>query len=201
MNTASPTRRPLALLGLLVASGLLAGCGAGAAADTGAEGSASASPSLQATAATLEPGDAVLAPTGKVLLTVRGGTTTNVGGALKLDRELLEAMGTVTYSVDDSQATGARAEFTGPLLQTVLDVAGASGDTLHTVALNDYVVDIPSSDARDLPVMVATQQDGEPMTVETYGPLRLIYPTEGYDLDDATYMPRWIWQLDKIVVR
>ncbi len=179
---------------------LLAGCRAEAAPSDAADASASP-PELTATAATLRPGDQVPAPRGKVVLTIEGGDVTNVGDSLQLDMAQLESMGTVSYEVDDSEATGARAEFSGPLLRTVLDVAGASGTTLHTVALNDYVVDIPASDAADLPVMVATRQDGEPMSVADYGPLRLIYPTDDYDLDDATYLPRWIWQLEKVVVR
>lgn len=191
---------PLALL-LATTALVLSACGT---TDGDAEAGAAATPEtrpLVAAPAALAPGDEVPAPEGKVLLTIEGGRVHNVGQTLQLDRALLESLGTVSYEVDDSQATGGRAEFSGPLLRTVLAVAGASGDTLHTVALNDYTVDIPSSDAADLPVMVATRQDGKPMSVARYGPLRLVYPTEGYDLDAATYMPRWIWQLEKVVVR
>ena len=38
------------------------------------------------------------------------------------------------------------------------------------------------------------------MTVAHYGPLRVIYPTTGYDLDPTVYDPRRIWQLSAIDV-
>ncbi|TIC84049.1 molybdopterin-dependent oxidoreductase [Nocardioides sp. GY 10127] len=154
------------------------------------------------TGATLHPGDEVPAPTGKVLLTVTGGTVTNVGDELQLDRDLLDALGTVSYEVDDDQATGEVATFSGPLVSDVLAVAGVPDDaeTMHTVALNDYSVDVPVSDAEELPLILATLMDGEPMTVARYGPTRFVYPTEGFDLDTATYNPRWIWQLASIDV-
>jgi hypothetical protein len=151
-----------------------------------------------ATPATLHPGDEIPAPTGRVVLVIRGGSATNAAGELRLDRELLEAMGTVDLSVDDRFATGENATFRGPLLRTVLDVAGA-GDatTLHTIALNDYIADLPVSDASNLPLIVATRMNGKPMSVANYGPTRFIYPTDA-GLDAATYEPRWVWQLATI---
>lgn len=148
---------------------------------------------------TLRPGDPVPAPTGKVVLTVSGKVT---GGAdVPLDLATIERMGLVEYSADDKQAEGHVVTFRGVLLRTLLDVVGAHGaTTLHTLAVNDYGVDIPASDARDYPAMVATSVDGQRMTVERYGPTRVVYPTEGFDLDPVTYDPRWIWQLKSIEV-
>jgi hypothetical protein len=36
--------------------------------------------------------------------------------------------------------------------------------------------------------------------VERYGPTRVVYPTDGVDLDPTVYDPRWIWQLKTIEV-
>ncbi len=151
--------------------------------------------------ATIKPGDPVPAPKGKVVLTMTGVSNPNVGKSLRFDLPTLEKLGTVRYSVFDRQAEGRDVEFSGPLLRTLLDVAGANGATLHTVALNDYSVDIPRTDATDLPVLLATRADGRRMSVAHYGPTRFIYPTKGYHLDKTKYDPRWIWQLAKIDVR
>ncbi len=153
--------------------------------------------------ATLEAGDEVPAPEGRTLLTLTGVPVTNVGDSLALDRETLESIGMVEYTVDDRQAEGRDVVFTGPLVRDLLAVAGIEeGDatTLHTVALNDYSVDVPIEDAYELPVMLAVLADGEPMSVARYGPTRFVYPTEGFDLDPTVYDPRWIWQLATIDV-
>jgi hypothetical protein len=163
--------------------------------------STSTSPSTDSRSAALEPGDDVPPPSGKVVLVVTGGTTTNVGDELQLDLAQLDSLASVEYDVDDHLATGERARFSGPLVQTVLELAGAEeGAVMHTAALNDYLVDVPVSDALDLPLMLATRMDGKRMSVANYGPTRFIYPTEGYGLDPVTYDPRWIWQLRSIEV-
>lgn len=186
----------VAVLGVSV----LAGCGT----ET-ADGEARVeSPALTRTGereAALQPGDKVPAPMGKVVLVLRGGTTTNVGDELRLDLDQLDALESVEYAVDDTLATGRRVTFSGPLVRTVLDLAGADDATvMHVEALNDYVVDVPVSDADDLPLLLATRMDGKRMSVARYGPTRFVYPTEGYGLDPAVYEPRWIWQLRSIEV-
>lgn len=149
-----------------------------------------------------DPADGVPAPEGKVLLTITGGETTNVGDSLQLDRAMLEQLGTVSLTVMDEQAMGGEHEFTGPLMADVLELAGA-GDatTMHATAVNDYVIDVPVSDATDLPLVLATEMDGEPMSVADYGPLRFVYPDEQLDLDPAVYDARWIWQLVELDLR
>ncbi|QIM20900.1 molybdopterin-dependent oxidoreductase [Phycicoccus sp. HDW14] len=201
----TPRRRTATALAATAAATLLAltGCASGSAhAGTGAAvRTASASPTgyTVVAPATLRPGDPVPAPTGTVVLTVSGRVT---GGAdVPLDLATIERMGLVEYSVDDKQAEGHRVTFRGVLLRDLLAVVGAGGaKTLHTLAINDYGVDIPASDARDYPTMLATSVDGQRMSVERYGPTRIVYPTSTYDLDPVTYDPRWIWQLKSIEV-
>lgn len=152
---------------------------------------------------TLAPGDNIPAPSGDVILTIGGNIdNTNVGDTLQFDMELLESLGLIEYSVDDYQAEGRVASFTGVLASAVLDLAGASDDAtnLRTVALNEYEVQIPMVDVADYPVMIATSVDGNRMAVDSYGPTRIIYPTSSFELDDAVYGPRWIWQLALVEV-
>lgn len=150
----------------------------------------------------VDPRRGVPAPEGRVLLTITGGEVTNVGDSLQLDRAMLEQLGTASLTVTDEQATGGEHEFSGPLMADVLAMAGA-GDatTMHATAVNDYVIDVPVSDATDLPLLLATEMDGKPMSVADYGPLRFVYPDEQLDLDPAVYDARWIWQLVELDLR
>lgn len=197
-----PAVRSVLVVGAVVlAVSVLAGCGTSGDAEAQVESPALTRTGERTTDDTLVPRDVVPAPSGKVVLVVRGGTTTNVGDELRLDLAQLEALDTVEYSVDDYLASGERATFSGPLVRTVLELAGAEDATvMHTAALNDYLVDVPVSDATDLPLMLATRMDGRRMNVANYGPTRFVYPTEGYGLDPVTYDPRWIWQLRSIEV-
>lgn len=152
------------------------------------------------TPATIRPGDAVPRPSGHTVLTLRGVPTTNVGRTLQFDLATLDRLGTVEYTVFDRQAEGHDVSFSGPLVRTLLAVAGVTSGTLHCLALNDYAVDVPVSDATRYPLLLATRADGQRMSVAHYGPTRLIYPTRGNHLDKAVYDPRWIWQLSEIQV-
>jgi hypothetical protein len=189
-------RATLAAVGLSLALGL-SGCGHDPAATT-----APAHPWHVVSAGSITPGDAVPAPTGTVVLTLTGTKVTNVDDELRLDLDLLDSLGVVEYSVFDHQAEGRDVSFSGPLLRDLLDVAGvAHTATLHCLALNDYDVDVPASDAWDYPVLLATRADDARMDVEHYGPTRLVYPTRGFELDETVFDPRWVWQLKTIEVR
>ncbi|QKE84804.1 molybdopterin-dependent oxidoreductase [Arthrobacter sp. NEB 688] len=206
--TTTPSRALVAAATLAALAVLpLAGCASPAAA--GSRPATSTTTTTAAAAPTgytvisqpsLRPGDPVPAPTEKVVLTFSGKTTR--GGSVRLDLPTIERLGLVEYSVDDKQAEGHRVTFRGVLLRSLLDYVGVEeGATLHTLALNDYAVDVPASDASAYPVMLATSVDGRRMTVEHYGPTRIVYPTDSFDLDPVTYDPRWTWQLKEIVVK
>lgn len=91
--------------------------------------------------------------------------------------------------------------FSGPLLRDVLAAAGAQGQTLRAVALNDYRVDIPADDAHRYDVVVARLLDGQPMAVRDKGPLFIMYPFDRRpDLRNAVYYSRCVWQLKALDV-
>ena len=158
---------------------------------------------LEVGPSTLGVGDDVPVPVGDVVLTISGEISNpNVDDTLQFDMEALESLGLIEYSVDDYQAEGRVASFRGVPVRSVLEIAGASTDVevLNTIALNDYEVEIPVADVTDYPVMIATSVDGERMPVDAYGPTRIIYPSSSFELDEAVYGPRWIWQLTRIEV-
>lgn len=199
------TRRTVAVLlaTLLAATLVVAGCSSSTSEDS-TEPTAAERPYRVLTEPTIQPGDLVPPPTGKVVLSLRNVPTTNVGRTLQFDLATLDRLGTVSYTVFDRQAEGRDVRFSGPLLRTVLKVAGVDltkEQTLRCLALNDYAVDVPTGDAVKFPVLLATRADGKRMSVAHYGPTRFIYPTHGFNLDKTVYDPRWIWQLDQIVVR
>jgi hypothetical protein len=204
-TTMRTTRSRLAgmLLAVAVLAGVTGACSTGQPAATSSDASsATGSPEGYTVVSepSLRPGDPLPAPTEEVVLTVTGDLAQ--GSEAAFDIPTLERLGLVEYSVDDKQAEGRRVMARGVLLGSLLAYVGAEqATTLHTTALNDYAVDIPVSDSRDLPVMVATSVDGSRLTVEHYGPTRVVYPTDGVALDPVTYDPRWIWQLKTIEVR
>jgi hypothetical protein len=144
---------------------------------------------------------AVPASPGAAVLTVRDSGSSSAG-TVSLTMAQLDALPQVECTVDDRIAEGRQARFQGVLLSTLLSHLGAEkATTLSAAALNDYSVDLPMSDITDLPVLLATRLDGKPMSVANYGPLRVIYPTSGYNLDPTVYDPRRIWQLSSIDIR
>ncbi|MCU4655216.1 molybdopterin-dependent oxidoreductase [Roseibacterium sp. SDUM158016] len=145
--------------------------------------------------------DMLPAATGEVLLTVRGAiASTNDGDAAVFDREMLEALGAESFETTTIWTEGVQS-FTGVPLNTVLDALGAEGETLRAIALNDYAVEIPVSDAEEGGPIVAYLQNGAPMSVREKGPLWVVYP---YDANTAyqteQIYSRSIWQLVSIEV-
>lgn len=140
------------------------------------------------------------APEGDVLLTLSGTLTHETAdGVVTLDREMLENMETVAFTTStiwmEEEVT-----FTGVSLRDVLDYAGARGEEISAVALNDYKIEIPVSEIEENSPIIAYLMNGEPMSRRNKGPLWIVYD---YD-SDAKYRSevvysRSIWQLDRIV--
>lgn len=97
---------------------------------------------------------------------------------------------------------GQAQRFTGPLLRDVLSAAGARGQRLTAVGLNDYRADIPLEDLQRWPVIVALQVDGAPVAVRDKGPLMVMYPfDDDRSLRRARYFARAVWQLRALELR
>lgn len=115
-----------------------------------------------------------------------------------LDRAALEAMPATTIDTSTIWTEGVRT-FTGVLLADLVAAQGITGSTLRAVALNDYAVEIPLSDAEPGGPIIAYRLDGAEMSVREKGPFWVIYP---YDADPKfrteTIYSRSIWQLTRI---
>ncbi|HYO89447.1 MAG TPA: molybdopterin-dependent oxidoreductase [Candidatus Limnocylindrales bacterium] len=187
------------LMSLLVWGGLalsMAGCAAALSTPRGVVW-------VTITEATIRVGDPLPVPEGPVVLTITGRVTAaGAGRALRLDMATLEALGRVSMRVDDQVAEGREVVFEGVLLSTLLAVAGTAEEatTLVVVSLNDTRVEIPLSDVRELPVLLATRVDGQPIPIDRYGPLRIVYPFGQVDLQQVIYEVRSIGHLARIEV-
>jgi hypothetical protein len=147
------------------------------------------------------PALALDAPAGPVVLTISGQVRhANGGTAAHFDMAMLAAMAQQSFSTRTPWYSQSK-RFTGPLLRDVLRAAGASGNTLRLVALNDYRVDMPFDDAQRHDVLLARLLDDQPMTVRDKGPLFVIYPFDSRpELRSAVYYSRSAWQLRTIEV-
>ena len=141
-------------------------------------------------------------PKGPVVLTVSGkvGETTKAGVA-ELDLAALKALPQHTF-VTDTPWDKRPVKFSGPRLRDVLALVKASGTELKAVAVNDYAVTVPASDAREFDVVVALLINDRDIPPRTKGPLFLIYPFGAHPrLNAKIYQDRSIWQLKSLVVQ
>lgn len=142
------------------------------------------------------------APAGKPVLTISGSIAVkNAPEGAVFDLAMLEALPKAEFSTHTIWTQGSQT-FTGVRLKDLLAAVGASGTALRAVALNDYAVDIPVSDATADGPIVAYAVEGKALPVRSRGPLWIVYP---YDAN-ASYRSevvysRSIWQLTRIEVR
>ena len=91
--------------------------------------------------------------------------------------------------------------FTGVSLHDFLMHLESDAASLRALAINDYSIEIPATDATPEGPIIAYMRNGEPMTVRDKGPLWVVYP---YDSDpkfqtEEVYF-RSIWQMDRIEI-
>lgn len=138
----------------------------------------------------------------KILLTVTGRIAAQHGpkGA-SFDLAALRALPQTSFQTKTIWTEG-RPTFTGVSLRVLLDRVGATGRSIHAVALNDYAVDIPVADAVEGGPIVAYEIDGKALPVRNRGPLWIVYPYDARaDYRSEVIYARSIWQLDRIDIR
>ncbi|AMC34424.1 molybdopterin-dependent oxidoreductase [Janthinobacterium sp. B9-8] len=92
-------------------------------------------------------------------------------------------------------------KFTGPLLRDVLAAAGAKGEKVTAIALDEYRVELPVSDAHKYSMIIARLLDDKPMSIRNKGPLFIVYPYSAHaELRQDVYYTRSVWQLSKMIV-
>lgn len=146
--------------------------------------------------ATAEP---LAAPTGEVLLTVTGDIArTNDGDTAALDIDLLRQIGSETFTTTTIWTDGSQT-FTGTPLYLFVQSMGITEGDIVAVAINDYAVNIPLSDAVEGGPIIAFERNGKPMSVRDKGPLWIVYPYDSKSSYSTEQVySRSIWQLVRI---
>ena len=145
---------------------------------------------------------ALSVPTGKVILTISGKIgVDNGGGTAMFDREMLEAIGMVSFTTT-TPWNGGPVTFEGVPLDKLMAAVGANGDHITALALNDYSTDIPIEDFARYHTILALKRDGDYMPVKDKGPLFIVYPYDSNpELKHQMFYSRSAWQLSRIVVK
>jgi len=128
-------------------------------------------------------------------------TVSSASGTTTFDRDQLEALGLVSIKTQTPWNEGV-VDFEGVPLTLLLEKAGASGETATVIALNDYSVDIPTSDFAEFGAILAVKRNGEYMPVDDQGPFFVIYPFDSNPvLQGQPYYGRAVWQVKEITVQ
>jgi hypothetical protein len=142
------------------------------------------------------------APTGKVVLTVTGNISKhNAPQQAVFDLKMIEALPQHSFTTRTPWYS-TPVKFTGPKLADVLAAVGAQGKDIQAVAINNYQITIPMSDAQRYPVVMAWKINDQPIPIRAKGPLFIAFP---YDDDaalrTAQYYERSIWQLKQLNIQ
>ena len=119
------------------------------------------------------------APKGEVLMTVTGMVDlANVDKNCVLDAANIKSR-LKEFTVDDPKF-GNGLVYLGIPLSEVWKRCGANyqATTAYIVAEDGYQVNITKADLQSLPILLATQLAGAPLTAEQGGPVRLVFPAE-----------------------
>lgn len=107
------------------------------------------------------------------------------------------------HSITTSTSWTPQRKFEGISVADILERVGGKGETLTFYALNDYYIDVPLSDVKKYNMILAYKMDGEMLKLRNFGPLFLVYPRDaaGPELNSPLYNSRFIWQVDRIVIK
>ncbi len=139
---------------------------------------------------------------GPVVLSISGKIAeTNKDGKALLDMAMLRALpqhNFTTETVWDKRPV----KFSGPRLRDVLKLVKGSGTEVNAIAINDYAVSVPVSDAEKFDVILAITMNDREIPARTKGPLFLVYPFSSDPvLQGKVYVERSIWQLKAIEIK
>ncbi|HIP96454.1 MAG TPA: hypothetical protein EYH32_04480 [Anaerolineae bacterium] len=139
------------------------------------------------------------APKGDVVLTVKGNIkVTNVGDEYQFDLDMVKKEGKELRTNDPWLET--ELTYTGLPLSRLVEMVkpGDGATTLKVVAVDGYTVDVNIADCKGTDIVLAYAADGEDLTTEMGGPLKLAFADSLSD----TYPPEsWAWMVVEITVQ
>lgn len=158
----------------------------------------------QITPPQLQAGQPIPLPNSEPILKVTGRLgNTNQDDHIIMDRQTIESLGLVEYSVLDLFEQQNHI-FRGVLMRDLLDLwqVDSQATTLNLKALNDYNIQVPIIWLKQYPVLFALQQDGENMQSDYRGPAMLVFPYQQFpSVSEFAEESYWIWQIAEINVQ
>ena len=89
--------------------------------------------------------------------------------------------------------------YSGVRRNVLLQRLNIHGNKIKASALNNYWAVLPLDDANKYPVILATRQDGKPLTRRNKGPIFIIYPLSDYpELDQEQTHSFMVWQVKRL---
>ena len=114
--------------------------------------------------------------------------------------EMLDAMEQVEFSTTTIWTEGI-VRFSGVPVMHLLANLKAQGSTLRLSALNDYAVEMPTSELENDAPIIATRLNGQTMPVREKGPYWVVYPfDESPEYRTEAKYAQSIWQLKTLAV-
>lgn len=139
-----------------------------------------------------------VAVAGDAFLTLSGTGCCQGAGRVQLTRAEFEALPQHELKTETPWTEGTHV-YRGVLLRDLIARFSLPGETLKAVAVNDYWAAVPVNDALKYPVLLASRQDGQPLTLRSKGPLWIVYPLSAHpELDKELYHSRMVWQLTRL---
>ncbi|WP_010480255.1 molybdopterin-dependent oxidoreductase [Acaryochloris sp. CCMEE 5410] len=158
----------------------------------------------QITPPQLQAGQPIPLPNSEPILKVTGRLgNTNQDDHIIMDRQTIESLGLVEYSVLDLFEQQNHI-FRGVLMRDLLDLwqVDSQATTLNLKALNDYNIQVPIIWLKQYPVLFALQQDGKNMQSDYRGPAMLVFPYQQFpSVSEFAEESYWIWQIAEINVQ
>lgn len=123
------------------------------------------------------------------------------GSATPVTLRQLEKLGLYRVTTPSPFEQG-QLTFEGVLFSDALKLLGLEEEASVTLrAVDDYVQIIPREDWTEGPLLLATRQDGTPLTRRTQGPTRLVYPINDHPaFDTPIRKPRWVWLIKTLEI-
>jgi len=121
------------------------------------------------------------------------------GHTFLFDVAALRALGTIKVRADYPKGRREHV-YEGPLLEDVLDAAGARGNTATVYLLDGYRTRIALKDLVSRGAVLAFKRDGRMFNVGDFGPAQIVFPrAERDDLSDMND-DFWLWSVFYIAV-
>lgn len=91
--------------------------------------------------------------------------------------------------------------YVGVALSDFQETTNATAETIRIVALNDYAIEVPVSDAVSDGPIITYHLNGELMSVGNKGPFWLVYPFDAKaEYRSETIYSRSLWQVNRMAV-